>query len=452
LYIIWGNSKEITLFKKQINEVYNPKVIQQKAVDSKFYTRSSKFLPIQFFDILLYNAAQSGQCSLSQSSNEIFDSFGITISKQAYDERFDDTAVAFVKSIFEEQLQKQIAGIVHPNFLKKFTRVRIKDGTRFDLPKRLKDHFKGFGGKNASEAGVCIQFEFDLKTGSILEIELTDANKPDNKDVSIKAENIKKGELVIRDLGYFMLDAVEKIIKKEAYIISRLNAKAKVYEPNGEEISFEKVYQWMSENKITHFEKSVLIGQKCKIPIRLILNIVPEDEYKKRMRKIESYNKKKGHQTTLDYKSRARFNLFITNIESEDLPSEEVYTLYKLRWQIELIFKIWKSIYGIDKVQPMKYQRFICTLYAKLLLLQINNQIINTIQGKIYKKFNKILSKNKCFKTLLIYSAKIRKVLMDKPNKINQLLQNIANMFSKNHWLEKRKGRINFIDIFNLYI
>lgn len=421
-------------------------------METKFYTRSSKFLPFQFFDILLFSAAQPGQCSLSQSSNEIFDSFGITISKQAYDERFDDTAVAFVKSIFEEQLQKQIEGAVHPDFLKKFTRVRIKDGTRFDLPKRLKGHFKGFGGKNTSEAGACIQFEFDLRTGTILEIELTDANKPDNKDVSLKAENIEKGELVIRDLGYFMLDAVEKIIKNGAYIISRLNTKTKVYEPNGEEISFEKVYQWMSKNQITHLEKQVLIGQEHKIPIRLILDIVPEDEYRERMRKIDTYNRKKGHQTTEDYKSRSRFNLFITNIEPEDIPSEEVYTLYKLRWQIELIFKIWKSIYGIDKVQPMKYQRFICTIYAKLLLLQINNQLINTLQGRIYKKYNRILSKNKCFKTLLIHSAKIRKVLMGKPNKINQLMQEIANMFSKNHWLEKRKGRINFIDIFELYI
>jgi hypothetical protein len=440
------------LFKKQVSAVYKPKHIQQKAVETKFYTRSSKLLPSQFFDILLYTAAHAGHCSLSQSSNEIFDSFGITISKQAYDERFDDTAVSFVKSIFEVQLLKQVEGIVHPDFLKKFTKVRIKDGTRFELPERLKDYFKGFGGKNITGAGACIQLEFDLKTGKILELELTDAKKPDNKDVSLKAENIEKGELVIRDLGYFMLDAVAKIIKNEAYIISRLNTKTKVYEPNGEEISFEKVYQWMSKNQITHLEKQVLIGQEHQIPVRLILDIVPEDEYQKRMRKINIYNRKKGHQTTQDYKVRTRFNLFITNIEAKDVPSEEIYTLYKLRWQIELIFKIWKSICGIDKIHPMKYHRFICTLYAKLILIQINNQLINTLHGNIYRKFNKMLSKNKCFKTLQQYSSKIRKVLLYKPNKINQLMQEIANMFSRNHWLEKRKGKVNFIEIFELYI
>lgn len=439
------------MFKKQVSGVYNPKHIQRKAVETRFYTRSSKLLPSAFFDILLFTAAHSGHCSLSQSSNEIFDSFGVTISKQAYDERFDDTAVAFVKSILESQLLKQVEGAVHPDFLKKFTKVRIKDGTRFELPERLKKYFKGFGGKNTTGAGACLQLEFDLKAGNILELELTDANRPDNKDASLKAENIEEGELVIRDLGYFVLDAVEKIIKKGAYIISRLNTKTKVYEPNGEEISFEKVYQWMSKNQIRHLEKQVLIGQEHKISVRLILDIVPEEEYQKRMRKNDIYNRKKGQQTTDDYKTRSRFNLFITNIDVKDIPSEEVYTLYKLRWQIELTFKIWKSICGIDKIQPMKYHRFVCTLYAKLILIQINNQLINMVHGKIYRKFKKILSKSKCFKTLQEYSTKIRKVLFYKPNKIEQLITEIANMFSRNHWLEKRKNRINFVDIFILY-
>lgn len=409
-------------------------------------------MPTQFFDILLYNASHAGACSLSQSSSELLDNFGISISKQAYDERFDDTAVAFVKSIFETQFLKQVEVLVHPEFLNKFTKVRIKDGTRFELAERLKEYFKGFGGKNTTGAGVCIQLEFDIKTGKTLEIELTDANKPDNKEVAIKAEKIEKGELVIRDLGYFVLDGIEKIINNKAYIISRLNTKTNVYELNGEEVSFKKVYQWMSKKRITHFEKQVLIGQEHKIPLRLVLDIVPEEEYQKRLRKVDIYNRKKGYQTTQEYKTRARFNLFITNVEAEDVPSEEVYTLYKLRWQIELTFKIWKSIIGIDKIQPMKYHRFVCTLYAKLILLQINNQLINTVQGNLYRKFNKILSKNKCFKTLQGYSSKIRKVFIYQPSKIGKLIEDIANIFSKNHWLEKRKGRKGFIEIFKSYI
>ena len=136
--------------------------MQLKAVETKFYTRSSKLLPSQFFDILLYNAAYARQCSLSQSSNEIFESFGISICKQAYDERFDESAVAFVKSIFEEQLSKQLDGTIDLEFLKNFSKVRIKDGTRIELPERLKDYFKGFGATPLSSSGEG-QGEADLE-------------------------------------------------------------------------------------------------------------------------------------------------------------------------------------------------------------------------------------------------------------------------------------------------
>lgn len=450
---IWGDSRAVTLFKEKVSAIYNPKHIQKKAVETGFYTRSSKLLPSKFFDILLYNASKVGACSLSQSSNEIFDSFGISISKQAYDERFDTTSVAFVKSILEEQLSKQLDGTIHTEFLKKFTKVRIKDGTRIELPERLKGYFKGFGGKNASASGACIQLEYDLKNNKILDLAITDAISSDSEDAKLKVDDIEKGELVMRDLGYYSSDVVQKIIKKGAYIISRLNSKTIVYEQSNKELlSFESLYQWMLKNGISHIEKQVLIAQGHKIPIRLIIDLIPDEVYQQRMRKIEKYNRRYGHQTSNEYKARARFNLFITNIEPEDIPSRQVYTLYKLRWQIELTFKIWKTVCGIDKIQPMKYHRFICTLYAKLLLIQINNQLINTVQGKLYQKFKKLLSKNKCFKTLMAYFSKIRMTLLQNPKKLSSLLQDIANMFSRNHWLEKRKNRTNFMEIFTLYI
>ena len=409
-------------------------------------------LPSQFFDILLYNAANAGHCSLSQSSCEIFEKFGIVISKQAYDERFDDTAVDFVKSIFEEQFSKQLQGIVHPELLKKFTRVRIKDGTRYKLPERLKDQFKGYGGKHASKAGICIQFEFDLKNNEILDLAPTHAISSDSRDALAKVDDIKKGELVIRDLGYFSLEVIQTIIQKEAYIISRLNTQTLVYNQNNEELSFKELYRWMKKYGITQIDKQVFIGQDHKIPVRLVMDIVPDEVYQERLQRIEKYNRKKRHQTTDEYKARARFNLFITNVEPEDFPTETIYILYKIRWQIELTFKVWKSVCGIDKLQPMKYERFICTLYAKFIIILINNQLINIIQNRMYQKFQKLLSKIKCFKTLQMYFAKTRDTLLNTPKRLNYLIQDIANMFSRNHWLEKRKGRINYIEIIELFI
>jgi len=100
----------------------------------------------------------------------------------------------------------------------------------------------------------------------------------------------------------------------------------------------------------------------------------------------------------------------------------------------------------------MKYHRFICTLYAKLLLVLIHNQIFSVAQKYLYEQYRKLLSRDKCFKTLIGYFAKTREWLSNRKDKTKDFLHDIANMFSRNHWLENRKKHINFEEIFNLFI
>jgi hypothetical protein len=152
---------------------------------------------------LLFIASNAEHCSLSETTNELLDKHHVSISRQAFDERFDESAIDFIKSIFEEQFSKQINGTYGNDFLKLFNAVRIKDGTRIELPDRLKEYFKGFGGKKASASGICIQYEFDIKTGKVIDLAITDAKASDSKDAKSKIDDINEGELIIRDLGYF---------------------------------------------------------------------------------------------------------------------------------------------------------------------------------------------------------------------------------------------------------
>jgi len=426
--------------------------LQKKAVETGFYKRSSKLLPAKFFEIMLYGASINGPFSLSHASCEVAESFGISISKQGIDDRYDASAVAFIRSIFEEQMAKQIDGTIDSDFLKQFNRVRIKDATRFDLPKRMKGSFPGFGGKITSEAALAIQYEFDAKNGKILDIDITSAKRTDYQDALEKTGDIMKGDLVVRDLGYFKTDVFKKIIEAGGFLISRLHSKILVFEPNGKEVSFSKLYRKMTLDKQSQMELQVFIGQKEKLPIRLVIDVVPEEIYQNRLIKAQKEAKKKGYMVSDEFKARARFNLMITNILQDQLPCFQVYQLYKIRWQVELIFKTWKSTYGINKIHPMNYHRLMCLLYAKLLLIIINGQVINLLQRWFYRMYGKLLSRTKCFKTLSNYFYKIRKELINPDQKINSFLQSLACLISKNHWMEKRKNRTNYSEIFDLFI
>jgi transposase len=351
----------------------------------------------------------------------------------------------------EEQLANQIGQPLDPRFLEKFSRVRIKDGTRFDLPERLKNKFPGFGGKVTSDAAACIQFEFDLKNGNVLDIDITSAKRTDYQDAKEKTWDIKKGDLIIRDLGYFSSKVLLSIIKSEAFFVSRLKQKITVFDQALNEVSFSRLYTKMVKNKLSSMKMDVFIGEKEKVPVRLIIDLIPEEVYQARIRKTEKENKKKGCQTSEEYKTRARFNLIITNVSENDLPNKQVYMLYKTRWQIELIFKIWKSTLGINKIHPMNYHRLMCLLYAKLILILINSQIINMISYKFYKSMKKMLSVTKSMKTLMTYFYKTRKTLKTSRASITSYMHDMVKMLSVNHWLEKRKNRANFIEIFDLF-
>ncbi|HDR3312962.1 TPA: transposase [Bacillus cereus] len=40
----------------------------------------------------------------------------------------------------------------------------------------------------------------------------------------------------------------------------------------------------------------------------------------------------------------------------EYLPKEQIYDFYSLRWQVELIFKIWKSFFRIHHFNSAKLE------------------------------------------------------------------------------------------------
>lgn len=389
---------------------------------------------------------------MGQASTELAAGSGIAVAKQSIDERFNENAVTFMKSLLEELLSKQIKESFDPDFLKDFNQIRIKDSTRFDLHDRLKQRLRGFGGKCTSDSAAAIQYEYDLKTGGILDLDITDALSSDCRDAQTKKGDIQKGDLVIRDLGYLSLDVLKEIIKREAFIISRLQTKVLVYGQDGREISFAELYEHMKGNNIGHLHKFVSISKTERIPVRLVVDIVPEETYQKRIRKINAFNRKKGHRTSDDYKARARFNLFFTNIPDKSVSDNDIYKLYKLRWQTELIFKTLKSTLGINKSQPMKYQRFMCMIYAKLILYMINNQIVNIVQTLFYRKHGRFLSRDRCFKTLIRYFHRLRRLFKEPGYKTVLFLSDLIVLFSKNHWMEKRKNRLNYIEIIEIFI
>ena len=436
-----------------MEEVFSFDELMTAARETGFCKRESKLNPFVFFDLLMYDSSSAKCKSLNQLAIESLSTHDIGVSKQGIDKRFNNQAVDFLKILIEKQLSVELGQQINPGWLSLFDRVIIKDSTRFDLPPKYQNQLPGTGG-SASKAAACLQFEYDIKSGSITDLSLTAGNKPDNSNASNVLDTIHSNDLVIRDLGYFTFRSFSNILSKGAFFISRLMPKTRIYNMKDgilEELNYKTLYDMMKKQGLSRIEKDVLIGNEPKIPVRLIMELLPDEVYEQRIRKSMKSHKRKGRQTSEKFKFLSRFNCIITNVSVDILPIEIVPALYKIRWQVELIFKIWKSVIGIHHNRTMKYTRWLCLLHIKLLMMIVNWNIIMDRRNCIFNQNSGMLSLNKCFKTLFDNSYRLRNALKQGSEGIANLMKWAEKVFKEYHWLEKKKKQIGLEKICYLF-
>ena len=134
------------------------------------------------------------------------------------------------------------------------------------------------------------------------------------------------------------------------------------------------------------------------IPVRLYVEKVSDEVVKKRRAKIlqkAASNKVLSSELTLFL---CQCSIFITNAPQSVLPIEHIRMFYMLRWQIELIFKAWKSIFELDKVQRMNPHRFECYLMGKLIAVLLSSHLQNLIKAHLWEEHAFELSEWKAHK------------------------------------------------------
>lgn len=377
-----------------------------------------------FVDTILFKEIDNGAVSLEDHCIALKQRYDLSIKKQSLDERFDETAVKFIQALLNRQLSQQINSALEReklgNVFQRFSSVKIKDSTRFQVSECLKEYYPGSTGA-ASGAGVHIQFEFDILNGKVNDLRVTDALHQDMSDAQQHMDGIEKDSLIIRDLGYFSTRILEHIHKQQAYYITRTKARMNfAHAESGENILFDAVYRKMKRTNLGRMELPVIIGDK-KLPSRLIVEMLPEKEVQKRIAKATREAQKKGRALTDEYKSRARLNLFLTNIPAEWIATSQVRKIYQIRWQVELRFKAWKSFYDLDAIKKMQRYRFECYLYSTLLLLMINLEIATSFFSILWSHTSKPLSFLKFYKTTSQNIAVIRRAILGGDNLIRYL-------------------------------
>lgn len=363
----------------------------------------------------MFNSLSQSQTSLPDLTDDLSQNFGIEISKEALHKKFNSQAVDFLKSVLQLQLSEHIDFKLDDSIKCHFEAIHIKDSSKFSLPSTYYGQYPGYGNFSKINGLMNIQYEYDLISGNWTSLELTSTKRNDQQDSKETVDRIQKGDLHIRDLGYITPTYLKAVLNKEAYFLNRLPPQINVYETDRTPINWNKISGKFNKSRTSIVEMDVLIYEKELLPCRLILEPVSKKEYDKRIKSAKSKAKSWGVGISKLHKIKCRYNMFITNVEKEKLSLDKVRKTYYLRWQIELVFKTWKSFFKINEVKKVKKERLECQIWAKLIWILLNWRLFQAC--KIYLRrtnTQKTMSLLKFFKKCVKFSESFRNVILGK--------------------------------------
>jgi hypothetical protein len=319
--------------------------LEALARQTGFRQRSSRKIPIPKLVSALVALAAETVLSLERVAAVIGLAAGTTYSKQALHQRLGQSLQQFILQIAVTLLNQVSQPVQSKGWFRSFQRVLLHDSTVEPLPKHLAAAFPGSrNAKRRTSASLKIQFVCDLLHSQVLHVGLSGFTRNDQAASPDILELLGPGDLVIRDLGYFVLKVLEQIGLKGAFFLSRYRHDVGVFDAQtGQPLDLAAE---LKHNQV--FDQQVLLGRERAL-VRLVAQPVSEALANERRRKAKTNRDRR-----LNPGPRKLYllgwNIFVTNVPRTVWPAEALQPVYRLRWRIEIIFKAWKSHLGLRQM------------------------------------------------------------------------------------------------------
>jgi hypothetical protein len=331
---------------------------------AKLIVRFSPKFSAEGFTLGVFKAVLTGKASFNQLARSLGLSEDKTMTRQAVHQRVDKTAVAFMISATGQAIKDRWDDqslIV----TKRFNRVIIEDSSQAKTDKRNAEDFPGHGNGKGKTAGCKIDLSFDLLTGEPIMESLHLATAQDREIGKDLVDLVKGFDLVLRDMGYFGTAEFRRIESRDAFWLSRLPVSVKANDLDGR-----KLETILRTTKAKEIDCKMSIGDVCHLARLIAVRATPEVARERRRLRREQA-RQLGKQPNQDMLTRDGWHIIITNVGEELMKTSEIFSLYSVRWQIEIIFRAWKQSGQLVKALARRSNPFhLQTLmYGAILLL-----------------------------------------------------------------------------------
>ncbi len=184
--------------------------------------------------------------------------------------------------------------------------------------------------------------------------------------------DFKPDELVVADRGYSQARGIAHVLDCGADVLVRLNRSSMPTFWPCTELPFDIMSALRALPGNVPREHDVEVrhsanGHARTIRGRLCMVRLPEREAEKARKRLRRRHTKQCIQLNADTLEAAGYVVLFTTTSKERLSAAQCMELYRLRWQVELQIKRWKSICGFDRMPNFREDTIVSWLYAKLL-------------------------------------------------------------------------------------
>jgi Transposase DDE domain len=346
------------------------------ARSSGFVQRRSKLGGAAFAQTLVFGALANPQAALPELA-QVAAAVGVAISPQGLDQRCTEAAAVLLEQLLAAAVREVVAAdpVAIP-LLARFRAVVLLDSSTIALPDALGLWWPGCGGSSPAHTAAALKLHvrFDLLQGTLTGPLLTDGRAHEST-TAVQTAPLPPGALRIADLGFFDLDILAQVAHADGYWLGRLHRTTALFDAAGQR---REVLDLLARPGTDTLDLPVALGVQHRLPARLLAARVPPEVAAQRRRRARKEARDKGRAPTAATLARCDWTLLVTNAPAGLISLPEALVLLRARWQVELLFRLWKTHGRVDESRSARPWRALCDVFAKLLAMVVQHWLLLT--------------------------------------------------------------------------
>ncbi|MDP2331487.1 MAG: IS4 family transposase [Reyranella sp.] len=220
---------------------------------------------------------------------------------------------------------------------------------------------------------------YDLATGQVDQLELTDGRGAEN----LQRLTYRPGDVVLGDRCYARPRDLRPVLDAGADFIVRTGWNSlRMLQPDGKpfDLFAALATQTGQEDEVqVRVHEGTQVTPSEPLLLRLVIRRKDPEQAKAEQKRLLKEAKKRGKQPDPRSLEAAKYILLLTSLPATVFPPADILAIYRFRWQIELAFKRFKSLAGLDLLPAKNPELARAWIYARLIVAIIAEQIAGQV-------------------------------------------------------------------------